>query len=61
MLALNKLPQLYHPLFSSETFKRATDDKFFILVESKDPIFHISETQILLESLGASHVELVKE
>lgn len=61
MLALNKLPQLYHPLFSSEAFKRATDDKFFILVESKDPKFHVSDTQVLLKSFGASHVELVKE
>ena len=30
MFALNQLPTLYHPLFSSARFERASDDGFFI-------------------------------
>lgn len=59
MLALNKLPQWYHPLFRSEIFKQATDDKFFIVIESKDPKFSSEKTQEFCKELGASHVEVV--
>ena len=51
MLALNKLPQLYHPLFRSGRFKRATDDRFFISIEAADPQFDAERTRSLLEGL----------
>ena len=51
MLGLNRLPQLYHPLFNSSRFKRATDDRFFISVEEVDPIFDADGTRELLEGL----------
>ena len=35
MLALNKLPHLSNPLHKLERFKRVTDDKFAICIESK--------------------------
>lgn len=59
MFALNQLPTLYHPLFSSERFERASDDGFFISVESWDPKFEATLTVELLRRLGATHVELV--
>ena len=34
MFALNQLPTLYHPLFASTRFERASDDGFFISIES---------------------------
>ena len=34
MLALNNLPLLYHPVFRSARFARATDDRFFISIEA---------------------------
>jgi hypothetical protein len=61
MMALNKLPQYYHSLFRSSAFSRATNDKFFIAVEAKDPKFDLETTPQLLKGLGASHVELVEE
>lgn len=51
MLALNRLPQLYHPLFTSKRFLKATDDRFFISIEASDPIFDAESTRELLEGL----------
>ncbi len=61
MLALNKLPQLYHSLFHSERFERFSDDRFFISIEAKDPKFEADGTVAFLEGLGSSHVELVED
>ena len=60
MLGLNRLPMHNHPLFQSRVFDRATDDAFFISIESWDPRFDPSATGKLLESLGARSVELVE-
>jgi hypothetical protein len=59
MLGLNQLPMHHHPLFRSRVFERATDDAFFISIESWDPRFDPSATGKLLESLGARSVELL--
>ena len=60
MFALNQLPTLYHPLFNSARFERATDDGFFISIESWDPKFDAVRTGELLRQSGATHVELVE-
>ena len=59
MLALNLLPQLYHPLLTSRRFKKATDDHFYISIEARDPLFDRAATRELLESLGGTRVEEV--
>ena len=59
MLALNGLPQLYHPLHTSRRFKNATDDHFIISIEARDPLFDRAKTRQLLEGLGGSEVEEV--
>ena len=60
MFGLNRLPMHHHPLFQSKVFERATDDAFFISIESWDPRFDPSATGTLLESLGARSVELLE-
>ncbi|MDW8362841.1 MAG: DUF3341 domain-containing protein [Myxococcales bacterium] len=60
MLGLNRLPRHHHPIFASERFARASDDRFFISVEAEDPKFDLVETRRLLESLGPVSVELVE-
>jgi hypothetical protein len=59
MLALNKLPQPYHPVFNVERFSRATTDRFFLCIESRDPKFHLAETARFLQSVHAHHVHEV--
>ena len=60
MLALNRLPRPHHPLFSAERFARATDDRFFISIESDDPKFDAQASAQLLRDAGATAVETVK-
>lgn len=59
MFAFNQLPTLHHPLFNSQRFERASDDGFFISIESWDPQFDPDRTADLLRRLGATGVELV--
>jgi molybdopterin-containing oxidoreductase family membrane subunit len=60
MLGLNRLPMHHHPLFNSKVFERASDDAFFISIESWDPRFDPSSTTAFLKSLGARSVELLE-
>src|SRR5256885_1747417 len=57
MLGLCKLPQLYNPLFKSDRFRRATTDRFFIVVDATDKKFSEEETTQLLLDAGATAVE----
>ena len=60
MFGLNRLPMHHHPLFQSKVFERASDDAFFISIESWDPRFDPSATSTLMKSLGARSVELLE-
>ena len=61
LLGLAKLPFWSHPLHHCESFKRATDDHFFISIEAKDPYFDIVSTPKYLREMGAISVELFGE
>ncbi len=50
MFAMNGLPRPHHPLFAHEPFLAASDDKFFVYVEARDPKFDMERTRALLES-----------
>ncbi len=61
MLLLNGLPRLYHPLFKSKRFARATNDRFFLVIESRDPGFFRDKTRAFMESLNPIAVEQVED
>jgi hypothetical protein len=57
MLALNGLPRPYHPVFNVPRFDRMTVDGFFLLIESRDPLFQSAQTRGYLLNLGALAVD----
>ncbi len=61
MLAFNGLPRLHHPVFRAESFRRATDDAFLLVVEARDPKFDLEASRRRLESLGATRTEVIEE
>ncbi len=61
MLVLNGLPKLYQPVFKSERFRRVTNDRFFIVIEAKDPLFDRERTETFLASLGGAAAEVLED
>jgi hypothetical protein len=60
LLLLNGLPRLYHPVFKSARFARATDDRFFIVIEARDPKFVRTRTEEFMKSLHPISVEALE-
>tara|TARA_B100000959_G_C14752983_1_gene529993 strand:+ start:59 stop:649 length:591 start_codon:yes stop_codon:yes gene_type:complete len=50
-LALNKLPMLNHPVINNPALSRATDDRFYLVIEAKDPNFSKSEVEAFMQTL----------
>ena len=61
MLIANGLPRWYQPVLRSERFRRVTNDRFFIVIEARDPSFDVEKTRAFLESLGGLGVEVVED
>jgi hypothetical protein len=60
LLAMNRLPMWYHPTLKSARFARATDDRFFVVIEAKDPQFSRERTEALLRSLNPLSIEALE-
>ena len=56
MLALNGLPMPYHPVFNVPEFAKASENKFFLVVESSDPNYDAARTRLFLTSLAPSMI-----
>jgi hypothetical protein len=56
MLALNKLPQPYHPVFNAPNFALATRDSFFLVIEASDRKFEHDQVMSFLRDLKPKDV-----
>jgi hypothetical protein len=59
MLALNGLPRPHHPVFAHPRFARATDDRFFLAIEARDPLFDGDRARRDLAGAGGLAVEVL--
>lgn len=61
MFGLNGLPLPNHPMFNNPAFVRASQDRFFLVVESDDPKFEPSKVAAFLETLNPLEVREVED
>lgn len=60
MFFLNRLPRWNNVLLSHPNARRMTDDKFYISVDSRDPLFDATRTRELLEKVGGKRISLLE-
>jgi hypothetical protein len=56
MFILNGLPMHYHPVLKYPNVDRATNDLFYIVIESRDPKFDPQATRALLAEIGGQAI-----
>jgi hypothetical protein len=57
----NRMLTYYHPVFNVPQFTRASSDRFFVCIESKDPKFNRDEAYRFLQSLNPISISEVPE
>lgn len=61
LFIVTKLPRVYHPVFNHPDFKRASQDRFFLCIRTKDRKFDYLKTESFLRSLSPLSVEPVEK
>jgi len=61
MFFLNGLPMHYHPVMKAPQFVRASDDRFYIVIEANDPKFNTAATRELLAKVGGKDIAEIDE
>lgn len=61
MWALNGLPRFSNPMFTDPRFDRATDDRFFLYIDSSDDRFDAAGVEKLFADIGGEHIQTVVE
>jgi hypothetical protein len=56
MLALNGLPMPYHPVFNVKRFENASRDRFFLVIQSRDPKFEVEKVYTFMDTLKPREV-----
>ena len=61
MLALNRLPMPYHPVFNVPRFALASRNRFFLCIEARDAQFDLERTRTFLQTLQPREVSTVAD
>ncbi len=61
MLALNRLPMPYHPVFNTPHFELASRDRFFLCILGTDAQFDEAAVEQFLKTAGAQRVFAVEQ
>lgn len=56
MIIANGLPKPYHPIFNVESFAKNNPYKFYLCIESTDPLYDADSTKKFLQDLKPSQV-----
>ncbi len=59
MWALNGLPRFSNPMFTDPRFDRATDDRFFLYIDSKDDRFDAAASKTCWRDSGSEYIKPV--
>lgn len=59
MLGLSGLPKPHQPIFNAEVMNRASQDRFVLCIEAKDPNYDEAAVRKFMKDAGAEEVETV--
>jgi hypothetical protein len=59
MLALNGLPRPHHPVFNVPGFELASNNRFFLSIQARDPLFDPEQTYRTLAEFNAKVITVV--
>lgn len=60
MFGINRMPRYWHPLHNVARFAKATDDKFFVMIEASDPKYDQQKVSEFLMKNGAVSTTVVE-
>jgi hypothetical protein len=60
MFFLNGLPQPYHPVFNVPRFALASRDRYFLVIDARDPLFDREGTRRFLSDMNPTEVNEVE-
>ena len=59
VLAMNGLPRPHHPVFGVPEFALASNDRFFLSIQARDPLFDLDATHRMLSDFHPKAISIV--
>ena len=60
VLAMNGLPRPHHPVFNVPEFALASNDRFFLSIQARDPLFDLEATYQMLSEFHPKDIQVVE-